>query len=164
MIRVLFVCMGNICRSPTAEGIFRHLVKTEELAHLIETDSAGTHDFHVGRPPDPRAMKAAAGRGIDISGLRARAVDELDFTAFDWIIAMDSSNLAWLQAKAPAECRDRIYAFMDFASALMESEVPDPYFGGPNGFDYVLDLVDEAARGLLQAIRDQHGIYQNAYK
>lgn len=158
MIRVLFVCMGNICRSPTAEGIFRHLVKTEGLAHLIETDSAGTHDYHVGRPPDPRAMAAAARRGIDISDLRARAVDDFDFSAFDWIIAMDSSNLAWLRAKAPAESRERIYAFLEFASALMECEVPDPYFGSRGGFDYVIDLVDEAARGLLQAIRDRHHI------
>lgn len=158
MIRVLFVCMGNICRSPTAEGIFRHLVKTEGLAHLIETDSAGTHDYHVGRPPDPRAMAAAARRGIDISDLRARAVDDFDFSAFDWIIAMDSSNLGWLRAKAPAESRERIYAFLEFAPALMECEVPDPYFGSRGGFDYVIDLVDEAARGLLQAIRDRHHI------
>lgn len=158
MIRVLFVCMGNICRSPTAEGTFRHLVKTEGLAHLIETDSAGTHDYHVGRPPDPRALAAAARRGIDISDLRGRMVDDFDFSAFDWIMAMDSSNLAWLRAKAPVESCERIHAFLDFAPALMECEVPDPYFGGRDGFDYVLDLVDEAARGLLQAIRDRHHI------
>lgn len=158
MIRVLFVCMGNICRSPTAEGTFRHLIEAAGLEHLIETDSAGTHDYHVGRPPDPRAMGAAARRGIDISDLRARTVDELDFTAFDWILAMDSSNLAWLQAKAPVECRERIHAFLDFAVAQPEHEVPDPYFGGRDGFDHVLDLVDEAARGLLQTIRDQQGI------
>ncbi|HET8700258.1 MAG TPA: low molecular weight protein-tyrosine-phosphatase [Nitrococcus sp.] len=158
MIRVLFVCMGNICRSPTAEGIFRHLVKSSGVAHLIETDSAGTHDYHIGRPPDPRAMAAAARRGIDIGDLRARMVDDLDFSSFDWILAMDSSNLAWLQARAPAESRERIHAFLDFAPALMECEVPDPYFGSRDGFDYVLDLVEEAARGLLQAIRDQHRI------
>lgn len=158
MIRVLFVCMGNICRSPTAEGIFRHLIKTEGLTHLIETDSAGTHDYHVGRPPDPRAMEAAARRGINIGDLRARAVEELDFSTFDWILAMDSSNLAWLQAKASAESRERIHAFLDFAPALMECDVPDPYFGSRDGFDYVLDLVDEAARGLLQAIRERHRI------
>ncbi|MCO6441171.1 MAG: low molecular weight phosphotyrosine protein phosphatase [Nitrococcus mobilis] len=150
--------MGNICRSPTAEGIFRNLVKAEGLAQLIETDSAGTHDFHVGRPPDLRATEAAARRGIDISDLRARAVDEFDFNAFDWILAMDRSNLAWLQAKAPAECHERIHSLLEFAPARVEYEVPDPYFGSRDGFEYVLDLVDEAARGLLQAIRDRHHI------
>ncbi|WP_040662591.1 low molecular weight protein-tyrosine-phosphatase [Nitrococcus mobilis] len=158
MIRVLFVCMGNICRSPTAEGIFRNLVKTEGLAQLIETDSAGTHDYHVGRPPDSRAMEAAARRGIDISDLRARAVDEFDFNTFDWILAMDRSNLAWLQAKAPVDRHERIHTLLEFAPALVESEVPDPYFGRRDGFEHVLDLVDEAARGLLQAIRDRHHI------
>ena len=158
MIRVLFVCMGNICRSPTAEGIFRSHVKAQGVESLIETDSAGTHDYHVGRPPDQRAMEAAARRGIDISDLRARAVDPLDFCNFDWILAMDSSNLEWLRAQAPADCRDRIHAFLDFAPALMECEVPDPYFGSRGGFEYVLDLVEEAARGLLQTIREQHNI------
>lgn len=158
MIRVLFVCMGNICRSPTAEGIFRTLVNAQGLSNRIETDSAGTHEYHVGKPPDQRATEAAARRGIDISQFRARAVNDHDFKAFDWIIAMDGSNLAWLQSKAPVQYQERIHALLDFAPALTECEVPDPYFGGRDGFDYVLDLVTEATSGLLQAIRDQHGL------
>jgi protein-tyrosine phosphatase len=150
--------MGNICRSPTAEGVFRNLVKEAGLSERIDTDSAGTHGYHVGRPPDRRAQEAAGRRGIDISDLRARQVDGFDFEAFDYILAMDASNLALLEADCPGRWRQKVRPFLDYAPARMEREVPDPYYGGRDGFDYVLDLVEDAARGLLEAIRRDHGI------
>jgi len=156
MIKVLFVCMGNICRSPTAEGIFSHLVKQEALSHLIEIDSAGTHAYHVGNPPDRRAQATALKRGIDLSRQTARRVDVVDFEVFDYILAMDQDNLLDLQEICPEEHMHKIQLFLEYAPHLNIKEVPDPYYGGPGGFDRVLDMVETAAEGLLNAIRDRH--------
>ena len=150
--RVLFVCMGNICRSPTAEGVFRHIMTARSPALSIHIDSAGTHAYHVGEPPDPRAQRAAARRGIDLSPIRARRVQPDDFTRFDWILAMDELNRAQLEALAPPEFPGQLRMFLEFAPKLGRIDVPDPYYGGANGFEYVLDLAEEAASGLLEAI------------
>ena len=152
-IRVLFVCMGNICRSPTAQGVFESLAERAGLRAHLEIDSAGTHAYHVGKPPDERARVAAARRGIDIGGQRARHVEEADYGQWDYILAMDEDNLAILQANCPAEHRERIRLFLDFAPDNPEREVPDPYYGGATGFERVLDLVEQAAEGLLADIR-----------
>lgn len=149
MIRVLFVCMGNICRSPTAEGIFRARVREVGLANHIATDSAGTHGYHVGEPPDRRAIEAAARRGVDITDLRARRVQVEDFRRFDLILAMDRDNLAQLNRICPRDVVERPRLFMDFAPHIEARDVPDPYYGGADGFEHVLDLVEEASRGLL---------------
>lgn len=153
MIRVLFVCMGNICRSPTAEGIFRAQARAAGLAHRIVTDSAGTHGYHVGEPPDGRAIEAAARRGIDISDLRARRVQADDFRRFDLVLAMDRDNLGQLNRLCPRDAVERPRLFMDFAPHIDARDVPDPYYGGPDGFEHVLDLVEEASRGLLDHVR-----------
>ena len=152
-MRVLFVCMGNICRSPTAEGVFREFVRRHVPELELEIDSAGTHDYHVGEPPDPRALKAASTRGLDISGLRARQVEDADFERFDLILAMDRANHAELLVRSPPQFHGRIRLLMDFAEDDTGAEVPDPYYGGAAGFDAVLDLVEEASAGLLAAIR-----------
>ena len=151
-MRILFVCMGNICRSPTAEGVFRRLVQ-ERAPHLpIEIDSAGTHDYHVGEPPDSRSVAAAARRGIDLRGLRARQVSDEDFARFDLIVAMDRRNrVRWLE-RAPPVSHERIRLFMEFAGDRNVEDVPDPYYGGPLGFEQVLDLAEEAAAGLLDEV------------
>lgn len=153
MIRVLFVCMGNICRSPTAEAVFKHLVAVEGLAGRIESDSAGTHDYHIGVPPDLRSQAAAAQRGYDLSPLRARQVRVEDFTDFDYVLAMDEANLAALRKLCPTQYRERVKLFLEFAPEAGRREVPDPYYGGKQGFDEVLDLVEDAAQGLLEHIR-----------
>lgn len=150
--RVLFVCMGNICRSPTAEGVFRHHVSEAGLADKIWADSAGTHAYHVGEPADQRARAAAQRRGISLEGIRARRVTDEDFERYDFILAMDEDNLMLLNELAPQEMRSKIRLFLDFAESLAESEVPDPYYGGPSGFEKVLDLVEEASRGLLETL------------
>jgi protein-tyrosine phosphatase len=152
-VRVLFVCMGNICRSPTAQGVFTKLVIDEGLAHQIESDSAGTHAYHVGEPPDRRARETARRRGIDLSGQRARRALAEDFERFDYVLAMDQGNHQALSALCPPGLESRLRLFMDYAPHLGRREVPDPYYGGANGFEAVFDLVDEAARGLLEAIR-----------
>ena len=151
-VSVLFVCMGNICRSPTAEGVFRKLVADAELADRILTDSAGTHAYHKGEPPDRRAMAAAARRGIDMSDLRARRVKESDFERFDLVLAMDKLNLVTLQDRG-GDNADRVRLLMDFSPGLPGGEVPDPYYGGAAGFERVLDLVENAAQGLLEDVR-----------
>ena len=156
MVNVLFVCLGNICRSPTAEGVFRHLVENEGLADAVHVDSAGTGAWHIGDAPDARAQAAARGRGVDLSRQRARQVAAGDFQRFDYVIAMDRSNLASLQTLARPETRDRIRLFLDFAPELGQREVPDPYYGGADGFDIVLDMVEAASRGLLDDIRRHH--------
>ena len=154
-MRVLFVCMGNICRSPTAEGVFRRVVLERAPQLPIEIDSAGTHDYHVGEPPDARAIAAAARRGIDLRGLRARQVREDDFAGFDLIVAMDRHNRAALVERSPAEFHPRIRLFMEFASSNGVEDVPDPYYGGPLGFEQVLDLAEDASLGLLEEVRRQ---------
>lgn len=154
-MRILFVCMGNICRSPTAEGVFRRVV-AERAPHLpLEIDSAGTHDYHVGEPPDERAIVAAARRGIDLRSLRARQVTDDDFERFDLIVAMDRLNHATLIDRAPEEFHARIRLFMEFAGGSALEDVPDPYYGGPLGFEQVLDLAEEAAAGLLDEVLEQ---------
>ncbi len=153
--KVLFVCMGNICRSPTAEGVFRHIVEQEGLSHAITTDSAGTHAYHVGEPPDRRAQSTAVSRGLDISDLRARRVHGNDFDEFDYVIAMDSDNHAILMSESPANLQDRIYMFLDFAADLNVRDVPDPYYGGQQGFEKVFDMVEAASRGLLDDIKQK---------
>ena len=155
MIKVLFVCLGNICRSPTAEGVFRKMVADEGLHELIQIDSAGTHAYHVGSPPDQRAQEAAWRRGIDMSDLVGRRVDEGDFYVFDYILAMDESNVYHLREMAPREQFHKVRLFLDFASGVSENEVPDPYYGGARGFEHVLDLVEAASRGLLEDIRSR---------
>lgn len=158
MVRVLFVCMGNICRSPSAEGVFLSLVEREGLVERIQIDSAGTHAYHVGEPPDPRAQSAALQRGIDISGQRARKVCREDFERFDYVLPMDLSNYEILESIRPAESRAELRRFLDFAPDLPEADVPDPYYGGPRGFARVLDLIEVAAEGLLREIRQRHGL------
>ena len=155
MANVLFVCMGNICRSPTAEGVFRHKVEQANLGDLISIDSAGTHAYHVGKSPDPRAQQAALKRNIDLSKQRARRVCVDDFTKFDYVIAMDESNKEDLLSLCPAGYESRVHLFLDFAECD-EIEVPDPYYGQGRGFEIVLNLVEEAADGLLKKIQHNH--------
>ena len=153
MVRVLFVCLGNICRSPLAEGVFRHLVDEAGLATQIGADSAGTGNWHVGQPPDPRAQATAARRGIDIARQRARQVAAADFNDFEYMLAMDTSNLQALSRIAPASTPTRLQLFLDYAADGQTTDVPDPYYGGPDGFDRVYELVHGAATGLLGHIR-----------
>ena len=153
MVRVLFVCMGNICRSPTAQGVFTKVVQEHGLEEVISVDSAGTHDYHIGKPPDERAREAAEGREVDLSALRARQVDVADFARFDYILAMDRDNLGILQALCPDDPNGKVRLFMDFAPEVSEREVPDPYWGGQRGFERVLDMVEAASRGLLDHIQ-----------
>lgn len=155
-ISILFVCMGNICRSPTAEGVFRKLVADAELNDAIHIDSAGTHAYHEGEPPDRRARAAAQRRGVEMSDLRARRVTEADFETFDLILAMDNLNLVTLQDRAVADTEDRIRLLLEYSEAARGAEVPDPYYGGTAGFERVLDLVEDAAEGLLREIRRHH--------
>ena len=144
--------MGNICRSPTAEGVFRHLAEQEGLAEHVEIDSAGTHAYHIDEPPDRRAQDAAARRGISMSDIRARRVQAEDFERFDFIIAMDRDNLALLTEQSDTQHHDKIRLFLEYSSSH-EEEVPDPYYGGAAGFERVLDLVEDASRGLLEMLR-----------
>jgi len=148
--------MGNICRSPTAEGVFRKLIADEAVADRIETDSAGTHAYHIGEPPDERAQATALNRGIDLADLRARRVRREDFDCFDYVLAMDRDNHAILEDLCPAGREDRLHLFLDFAPQLAQREVPDPYYGGPRGFEDVFDMVEQAAQGLLADIRRRH--------
>ncbi|MDG4548868.1 MAG: low molecular weight phosphotyrosine protein phosphatase [Candidatus Contendobacter sp.] len=159
MVKVLFVCMGNICRSPMAEGAFRRLLERVELAEHVFVDSAGTHSYHIGSPPDPRSQATALSRGVSLRHLRARQVTTADLVEFDYVLAMDRDNFDHLLAlgKEP-EARRRIRLFLDFAPNLPEREVPDPYYGGSGGFERVMDLVEEAARGLLIDIRERYRI------
>ena len=156
-IRVLFVCMGNICRSPTAEGVFRKLVQDEGLSERIEIDSAGTHAYHVGEQPDHRARAAAERRGVSLSDIRARKVAADDYARFDYVLAMDRLNLHMLAEGAGNDYAERVSLFLEFGAGR-ESEVPDPYYGGTAGFERVLDLVEDASRGLLETLRSKHSI------
>jgi len=153
MISVLFVCMGNICRSPTAEGFFRKVVEDAGLANRIRIESAGTHAYHSGAAPDRRAQAAAERRGVTLSHIRARRVSDEDFASFDYIFAMDKDNLDELLMRAPLEYRDKIKLFLDFAGTARAAEVPDPYYGGASGFELVLDLVEQASTRLLQRLQ-----------
>ena len=153
-VSVLFVCLGNICRSPTAEGVFRHLVKEAGLEDRVVIDSAGTGNYHVGERPDQRACETAARRGYDLSALRARQVSREDFAKFDYILAMDEDNLRELRRLCPPEHAHKVKLFTEFCSKGT-CPVPDPYAGGPQGFELVLDLVEDSARGLLDYLRWQ---------
>jgi protein-tyrosine phosphatase len=152
-IKVLFVCMGNICRSPTAEGVFTQLIDERNLAHHFVIDSAGTHAYHVGNPPDLRSQKAAIERGVDLAHLRARKVDINDFENFDYVLAMDDENYSILMRACPKQHQDKVRYFLEYAPHLGTREVPDPYYGGEYGFERVLDMVEEASVGLLVALQ-----------
>jgi protein-tyrosine phosphatase len=148
---ILFVCMGNICRSPTAEGVFRHRAQLAGIAARI--DSAGTHAYHVGEKPDPRSTEFAARRGIDLSTQSARKVAASDFAEFDHILAMDKDNLALLMAACPPQHQHKLGLFMQHATQSKSDIVPDPYYGGPRGFDEVLDFIEDASDGLIAHLR-----------
>jgi protein-tyrosine phosphatase len=150
--RILFVCLGNICRSPTAEGVLRHLAAGEAPRLALHIDSAGTGDYHIGAPPDLRSQRAALRRGIDISDLRARQVSKEDFERFDLILAMDRENLSELQALRPADSRAALKLFLEYAPELKLRDVPDPYYRDARGFEEVLDLTTAASRGLLASL------------
>jgi len=152
---LLFVCMGNICRSPTAEAVFRKVWQETCPQLPLRLDSAGTHAYHLGEPPDARAQRAAARRGVDLSGQRARRVEVQDFVRFDLVLAMDQLNAELLRELAPPEHHERIKLFLEFAPELGRLEVPDPYYGGSNGFEHVLDLAEEASIGLLRHVRER---------
>ena len=154
-MRILFVCLGNICRSPTAEGVLRALAAREAPELSLEIDSAGTAGYHVGEPPDARTRAAALRRGYTLEALRARVLEPADFERFDLILAMDAENLRVMRRRAPAHAHERLRLFLEFAPASQVREVPDPYYGGPNGFEEVLDLVEEAARGLIAHLRQR---------
>ena len=152
-VGVLFVCTGNICRSPIAEGVFRTFVAQAGLVDRVVVDSAGTHDYQVGQPPDPRALAAARRRGYELPARRARKLAVDDFTRFDWILAMDSHNLRELQTLRPQAYGGHLSLFLELARGIGAREVPDPYYGGAQEFEHVLDLVEEGAEALLAAIR-----------
>ena len=152
-IKVLFVCMGNICRSPTAEGVFAKLLKEQNLEEYFVIDSAGTHAAHIGEPPDMRAQHAAQERDVELTHLRARKVIMGDFEDFDFLLAMDDDNYAALMDACPEEFKDKISYFLDYAQHLDSREVPDPYFGGKYGFERVLDMVEAASVGFLSMLQ-----------
>jgi protein-tyrosine phosphatase len=154
---ILFVCMGNICRSPTAEGVFRQRAAAAGLADALQIDSAGTHGYHIGQPPDARSMQHAARRGYDLSAQRARQVAASDFERFDHLLAMDRDNLALLAAACPPQHRHKLGLFMQFAANAGSDVVPDPYYGGAGGFDQVLDYIEDAADGLIATLRRNGG-------
>jgi protein-tyrosine phosphatase len=158
VVKVLFVCLGNMCRSPMSQGVFEKLVENAGLSNLIDADSAGTHAHHVGKPPDTRAQAAASQRGYELSGQRVRRACASDFEEFDYVIAMDFFNFEHLYDMCPPGHDHKIKLFMDFAKDCIEEEVPDPYYGAQSGFERVLDLVEDAAKGLLGEIRQRHRI------
>ena len=151
-IKVLFVCMGNICRSPTAEGIFTKLIQDKDLDSRFTIDSAGTHDYHIGKPPDDRAQQAARGRGVELQHLRARQIHKSDFEYFDHVLVMDDDNYAIVIGECPEEHKGKVSYFLDYAPHLGVREVPDPYFGGKIGFERVLDMVEDASHGFLESL------------
>lgn len=157
-IKILFVCMGNICRSPTAEGVFGKLIEERGITERFHLDSAGTHAYHIGDAPDFRAQKAARDRDIELRHLRARRIKDSDFAYFDYILAMDKDNYADLLDSCPPEYIDKIQYFLSYAPNAKTLEVPDPYYGGTYGFDQVLDLAEEASLGLYNALKDKGDI------
>lgn len=158
MVRVLFVCMGNVCRSPMAQGVFEELVRREGLEGEVESDSAGTHaHYHLGDPPDPRAMESAAARGLDIGSQRSRLFEPEDCERFDYVLAMDEENYREVSASCDrVSSGAEVGLFLDFAPGVPETEIPDPYYGGPEGFERAMDLAERASGGLLDHIREHH--------
>ena len=153
--RVLFVCTGNICRSPTAEAVLRAKLAAARLSEAVEVDSAGTTDYHVGAPPDDRSQAHALKRGYDLSRLRARHVAPEDFRRFDLVLAMDRRNLAWLVDACPPELRERVRLLVAYARRPHPGQVPDPYYGGARGFEQVLDLLEDACDGLVAILQQR---------
>jgi protein-tyrosine phosphatase len=151
-IKVLFVCMGNICRSPTAEGVFNKLLQDRQLSDRFLIDSAGTHAYHVGNSPDDRAQQTAQSRGIELSTIRARQVNNEDFAYFDHILAMDAGNMKNMKQACPSEYHHKLKRFLDFTPEQNERDVPDPYYGGQNGFEHVFDLVEAASNSFLDTV------------
>ena len=149
---VLVVCTGNICRSPTAEGVLRAIARDRGLGAKVRIASAGTHDYHVGEPPDPRTIKHASQRGYDLSAQRARQVTRTDFRNFGYILAMDHGHLRQLRAMAPSDASAQLALFLDASNSWKGDDVPDPYYGGPDGFEQVLDMVEDAARGWIERL------------
>lgn len=162
MTKVLFVCMGNICRSPSAEGVFRHLVQDAGLGEAVRVDSAGTHAYHLGEAPDARAQAAARKRGYDIKHVEARQVTADDFREYDLILAMDWENLSALQLQCPKAYQHKLMLLMRFSNEYEEATVPDPYYGGPDGFSKVLDYIEDACQGVLELVRKRATQYQAA--
>jgi protein-tyrosine phosphatase len=159
-IKVLFVCMGNICRSPTAEGVFVSLLNERGLADQFEVDSAGTHAYHVGEGPDLRAQKAARDRGIELKHIRSRKISSEDFENFDHVLVMDSDNYADVLGVCPEDQKQKVQHFLDYAPQFNTLEVPDPYYGGSYGFERVLDMVEAASEGFLEML-EQQGLLNN---
>ncbi|MCC3862239.1 low molecular weight protein-tyrosine-phosphatase [Pseudemcibacter aquimaris] len=158
MIKILFVCLGNICRSPTAEGVFRHKASEEGLTDIM-IDSAGTAAYHIGNPPDKRSQHTASKYGIDLSTLRARQVAYSDYTEFDYIIAMDNENLRNMQSECPGEHRHKLFKFTEFCDRHVgEPVVPDPYYGGSDGFEKTFSIIEDAAEGFLNHIKREHNL------
>ena|SRR5688572_3055592 len=155
-INILFVCMGNLCRSPTAEAVFAHHVAKAGLEKRIGIESAGTHVGHAGDPADERAKRAAAKRGYDMSRCRTRPLHDRDFERFEYLLAMDDRNLEMLAHDCPPEHSEKLKLFMAYGMAGTTLSVPDPYYGGVQGFERVLDMVEDAAQGLLRHLRHQH--------
>lgn len=151
--KILFVCMGNICRSPTAQGVFQSLVKAANLQDFVVSDSAGTHDFHVGEPPDQRAVNSAAKRGYDLTQTTARKIELSDFSEYDYILAMDWENLALLQRMCPRGLQHKLQLLMRFATEFEAATINDPYHGGPQGFEVALDYIEDACNGLMEVVR-----------
>jgi protein-tyrosine phosphatase len=156
-MKILIVCTGNICRSPTAEAVLRELLRQAGLAERVTIDSAGTHGYHAGEPPDERSQRHALKRGYDLSALRASRVSMADFERYDWILAMDRGHYQLLKRSCPPQHRAKLKLFLSFAPELGIDEVPDPYYGGPDGFDQVLDLIEAAARRVVNELRRELG-------
>jgi len=153
LVKVLFICLGNICRSPTAEGVFKKLVLKGKLKHKIKIDSVGTGSWHIGNPPDIRSQKAASKRGINISDQRSRLITQKDIIESDYLVAMDIKNITTLKKIVPQEMQNKLFRFLEFAPNPDVLDIPDPYYSGPDGFNLVLDLIQEAAKGLLIHIK-----------
>lgn len=157
MIKVLFVCTGNICRSPTADGVFRKIVREAGLEDQISVDSCGLSAYHVGELPDPRSREMAESRGVDLSDIRSRKIKPGDYVQFDYILAMDDGHLRDMRRQAPGSSQNRIELFLDYHPDMGGQSVPDPYYGGANGFVHVFDMIEEASHNLLTQIREKHG-------
>jgi protein-tyrosine phosphatase len=164
MIRVLFVCMGNICRSPTAEGVFRKRLRESHLEDKVDVASAGTHGYHIGEAPDQRTQRAASRRGYDLSSIRARKIAPQDLDYFDLILAMDRNSLEALHLVCPPERTERLGLFMDYSKNFEDDEVPDPYYGLGQGFDLVLDMVEDATKGLIDLVKEHSTLTTGSVK